>query len=373
MYSLLTAHTFFHIGRGFIGVILAVYLLQNGISLEIIAVAKSLQLIASVLFNYSAGKIADRFGKKTAILTACFFSLIYFVLMLFPSPENVLIGEVFNGLSIACYMGAYEAWIFEFKSQKENSFSLVARSTEMLLLGSIFASIFGAWYFDWAIYLAMVFVLLAIPFYLFTQQKKQTQLAHQTFWGEIRSFYQKLNINALFCLLFVGGMQLIYQLWSVFVVQDLQIEKGMVGYILAGMFAGQWLLMLIARQFAFNQKTYATKLILAVVTVLAISVLMLAYTQQSPLLIIACFILFVACCGLTSNLYFSASCQLFAHQPNESSMISLLDMHIRLIGAVLLAIYSQFYARDAISVWAFFPIVILIYSLSRLFLTQKSS
>lgn len=373
MYSLLTGHTLFHIGRGFIGVILAVYLLQQGISLETIAVAKSLQLVASVLFNYPAGKIADRFGKKTAILTACFFSILYFTLMLFPSIETVIMGEIFNGLSIACYMGAYEAWIFEFKSQKENSFSLISRSTEMLLLGSIFASIVGAFYFDQAIYFALFFVFCALPFYLFTQQRKETKPLQQTFLGEIRFFYQTLNLKAVFCLFFVGGMQLIYQLWSVFVVQDLQINKAMLGYILATMFAGQWLLMLIARKTAFSQKTYANYLMLGVVSLLAVSVLLLSYAQQSSLFIIFCFVCFTACCGLTSNLYFSASCQLFAKIPNESSMISLLDMHIRLVGAVILGLYSQFYAQDTIIIWEFFPLLILIYCMFRLFLMRKSS
>ena len=147
----------------------------------------------------------------------------------------------------------------------------------------------------------------------------------------------------------------------------------MLGYILATMFAGQWLLMLIARKSAFSQKTYATYLMLGAVSFLAILVLLLSYTQQSSLFIIVCFVCFTAFCGLTSNLYFSASCQLFAKIPNDSSMISLLDMHIRLVGAVILGVYSLFYAQNAMGVWGFFPLIIIIYCVSRLFLTRRSS
>lgn len=364
MLQLLTAHGLFNIGRAFIGVVLVVYLLQNGISLTTIALAKSLQLFASVLFNYPAGKIADKYGKKTAILCACGFALGYFLLMLSPTSEKVILGEILNGLSIAFYMGAYEAWVFEFKNDKENSFSLISRSAEILLLSSILASVIGALYFEQAIYLAFVFVSLAIPFYYQTPQKPINISAdNYSFFAEIKYFLQHIDHKVVFFLLFGGAMQLIYQLWSVFFAQDMGLEKQYLGYILGAMFAGQWLFAFLSRQFKLDKKANANKWVLLGITIFAFVTLLLFFNQMPILMIAISFILFVAFCGLANNLYFSQSCDLFAKQPNESSMISLIDTSVRLIGAILLAVYALLEWHNATWVWLFFPIIIMGYGI----------
>ncbi len=95
--------------------VLIIYLTNHGISLSVIALAKSAQLIVSVLFNYPAGLISDRYGNKVTVLLACVAEMIYFGLMLHPSEQSVITGEMFNGLGIALYTGAYEAWIFTHK------------------------------------------------------------------------------------------------------------------------------------------------------------------------------------------------------------------------------------------------------------------
>ncbi len=96
MYRILSAHGLFNLARAFIGAVLIIYLTNHGISLSVIALAKSAQLIVSVLFNYPAGLISDRYGNKVTVLLACVAEMIYFGLMLHPSEQSVITGEMFN-------------------------------------------------------------------------------------------------------------------------------------------------------------------------------------------------------------------------------------------------------------------------------------
>lgn len=367
MFRLLTAHGFFNTGRAFIGPVLTVYLLQHGISLTTIALAKAIQLVVSVLFNYPAGKIADKFGKKTSIILSCLFSAIYFALMLMPSDETVILGEIFNGLAIAFYMGAYEAWVFEFKNEKENSFSLITRSSEVLLLSSILASIIGALYFQHAIYFSLIFMAIAIPLYLRTPQKPIMSQSHSlSFFGELKQFIQSIDNKLLFFLCFGGSMQLIYQLWAVFLGKDIGIKNEQLGYILGGMFAIQWLFSFISRKVKLNQKPYVNKLVFSGVTFFSLLTIFCFLAEYPHWLIAVSFIIFSGFCGLTMNLYFAQSCQIFSNQRNESSMISLIDTNVRLFGATLLGIYALLQIQTAVWVWLVFPVIIGIYQMSQM-------
>lgn len=214
MFRILMSHSFFNLSRAFIGAVLIVYLLNNQISLTTIAIAKSLQLFISVIMNYPAGKISDRFGYKTVILISCLCSLIYFLLMLNPINMTVLLGEIFNGLSIAFYMGAYEAWIFEFKNEKENIFTLISRRAELFFISSIIVSIIGGLYFNQALYFILLFMILAIICYTITPQNNLssnsiiTDKIKNTFFTDLKLFSKKADKSLLFSLIFTGSMQI---------------------------------------------------------------------------------------------------------------------------------------------------------------------
>lgn len=369
MFRLLTAHGFFNLARAFIGAVLFVYLLDSQIPLETILWAKSAQLLVSVLANYHAGKIADRFGKKTAVMLSCLFSLIYFYLMLEPTETKVIIGEMFNGLCIAFYMGAYESWAFEFKNDKESSFSLISRSAEIFFLSSIFATIVGALYFSKALYFSLAFMLLAIGAYAITPQKARRSFpASSHFLADLKYFASQANHTLWFYLLFAGAMQIIYHFWAVFFSRNLAVENEQLGYVLALMFAVQWLFSRLSRHFRLNQKQNANRWVL--VAVLSFSVLtVFSYVFELSFSLIAlCFLLFVGSCGLSANLFFAQSCQRFAEQDNESSMISLIDALARVIGAGCFAIFSAISLEAVPYVWLVFSGLVVCYCL---FLQKK--
>lgn len=102
MLRVLSAHGLFSLSRAFIGAVLVIYLINKGVALSVISIAKSAQLVTSIIFNYPSGLVADKYGNKLAILLACLSELIYFYLMLNPSNSNVIIGEIFIRNTIYC-------------------------------------------------------------------------------------------------------------------------------------------------------------------------------------------------------------------------------------------------------------------------------
>lgn len=367
MYRLLTAHGFFNASRSFIGAVLVVYLINHSIPLDTIILAKSLQLAASVLFNYHAGIIADKFGKKVSIILSCFFTILSFLSMINPTNTNVIIGEMLNGLSIAFYMGAYEAWVFEFKNKKENSFSLMSRSSEILFLSSILASVIGALYFYESLYLSISFMIVAITLFYSTPQRiEKIEIIKINLMQTINIFLKKMNKKLAFTILFIGSMQLIYQYWSIFFAENLNINKENLGYILAIMMFSQYLTSFLSRKIKFNEFKYANIISLLSVSIFSILTILTFKLTSNIYIILFLFILFLSSSSILHNLYFSWGCSVFSNYKIESSLISLLDASSRLIGALLLWLFSGLTAEHSYLAWLFFPTLIIVFlSLSK--------
>lgn len=364
MYKLLTAHGFFNTSRAFIGAVLVIYLINHSISLDTIILAKALQLAVSVLFNYHAGVIADKFGKKVSIILSCIFAILYFLSMTNPTNISVIVGEMLNGLSIAFYMGAYEAWTFEFKNKKENSFSLISRSSEILFLSSILASIIGALYFYNALYLSISFMIIAIILFYRTPQKhKKTEITKISLIQTINIFSKKINAKLAFTILFIGSMQLIYQYWSVFFSENLNVDKKNLGYILAIMMISQYLVSFLSRKIKLSEFKYANIISLLSVFLFSLLTILTFKTTSNIYIILALFILFSSSSSILYNLYFSWGCSIFSNSKIESSLISLLDTSSRLIGALLLWMFSSIKTENIYLTWLFFPTLILAFLL----------
>lgn len=366
MYKLLTAHGFFNLARAFIGATLIIYLLNHSIPLSIIVTAKSIQLITSVIFNYPAGVIADKFGKKTSILLSCFFAILYFISMINPTNSSVIIGEVFNGLSIAFYMGAYEAWSFEFKSEKENTFSLVSRSSEILFLSSLLASVVGALYFYNSLYLSICFMLISMVIFSKTKQKiikNEYSMIEQreSFYSTVKIFIQKSTNQTLFVILLSGLMQLIYQFWVIFFSKELGVRDENLGYVLASMMISQYFASFFTRRIKFNEFKYSKQILLILVSLLSSLVVLFFKMKLNFYMLFTIFILFVSSVSTLYNLYFSFGCSTFSDLKMESSLISILDTLSRLIGGVLLWAISLTNIESTQYIWILFAITPFIY------------
>lgn len=371
MFRILSAHGLYNLARAFIGAVLVIYLLNHGISLSVIAIAKSAQLVISVLFNYPSGLISDKYGNKVTILLACVAELIYFSLMLNPSDHSVIVGEMFNGLGIALYTGAYEAWIFKHKKGKEDSFSLISRSAEMLFIATILSGVIGAIFSQYSLLLSMSFMAISFIAYVFTpESRKNTDiLGHtQPQYSGITKLFKTADINVINFVVIGGLMQLIYQFWPVFFKNHpLDFSQKEVGFVFAASMIAQWVFTAYARKKNFNKNRHATAICYGGIVITCLATLATPYFISGvPFLIVLMYCLFISFCSLTTNYFFSKSCNLYSESRDESSMISLLDTGARCLGALSLAIVSFINIQNISLVWGIFPLFVVLISLTRL-------
>lgn len=361
MYRILYAHGFFSLSRAFIGAVLVLYLLGKGIDISVIATAKSAQLVASVIFNYPAGKISDKYGNKVTILLACIAELFYFYLMLDPSNEKVIVGEIFNGLGIALYVGSYEAWIFTHKSKKEDSFSLISRSSEVLFIATIISGIIGATFAPHSLLLSLTFMFFALLMYSLTPEKRERNKRENLsgIINGIKKILKTSNYNVINYIIFAGMMQLIYQFWPVFFSTEfMSLSQKEIGYVFAGSMVAQWVVISIARKKGFNSFKKAPEFCYIAILLSSIITIFLPYFNigtNNRILIVLIYCIFLSLCTLTSNYYFSKSCNLYSDSADESSMISLLDTSARCMGAIILTIISSLHMKNVYFIWSLFP------------------
>ena len=363
MLRVLSAHGLFSLSRAFIGAVLVIYLINKGVALSVISIAKSAQLVTSIIFNYPSGLVADKYGNKLAILLACLSELIYFYLMLNPSNSNVIIGEIFNGLGIALYTGAYEAWIFTHKKGKEDSFSLISRSSEILFIATILSGVLGAMFSQYSLLLSMIFMVISFITYAFTPEiKKQKTNNTDNIATGLLKLLRAANYNVINYVTFAGLMQLLYQFWPVFFKSSpLSYSQKEVGFVFAASMVTLWIFTYYTRTKGFNKYSYAPILCyLGIIITSLVTIIAPYYLFNFSVVVVVSYCLFISFCTLTVNYFFSISCNIYSNSSNESSMISLLDTSARCLGAAVLAVVSLFNMQNIALIWSIFPLFAVI-------------
>lgn len=373
MFRVLSAHGLFNLARAFIGAVLVIYLVNQGINLSVIALAKSAQLAVSVLCNYPAGLISDRYGNKVTILLACIAEIIYFTLMLHPSEQSVIVGEMFNGLGIALYTGAYEAWIFTHKKDTEDSFSLISRSAEMLFIATILSGVIGAIFSQYSLHLSITFMAISLITYAFTPEKQKEKIkfvgkASASKYTGIIKLLKTADSNVLNFIVIGGLMQLLYQFWPVFFKDNpIGFSQKEVGFVFAASMVTQWIITTVARKKNFNKNKYATFFCYVGVLLSSLATLLSpVFLSDYPYIIVVFYCVFISFCTLATNYFFSRSCNLYSNSKDESSMISLLDTGARCLGASSLAVVSVLNMQNISLIWMIFPVFILLVSLTHI-------
>lgn len=364
MLKVLSAHGIFSLARAFISAVLAIYLLNKGVSLSVIALAKSAQLVTSVLFNYPAGLFSDRFGNKKTILLACVSEIIYFSLMLEPTDNRVIVGEIFNGLGIALYMGAFEAWLFTYKNDTEDSFSLISRKSEMLFIATIISGFIGAVFSQYSLWLSIIFMVVSFCVYAVTPDKPvvaSSGTAEQPGSGGIISFFKRADFNVFSYVIAGGLMQLIFQFWPVFFKNmPFSYSTKDIGLIFAGSMIAQWLLTRYSRKKNLNKKKHASVYLCAGLFITSLATVILpGFVADNAVMVVFIYFLFISLATLTVNYFFSRGCNIFSGMKNESSMISLLDTSARCFGALCLGIVSLSGESSVSIIWSSFPVFVL--------------
>lgn len=104
----------FSFARMLIGATSALYLLSRGLTLPELGLLKTLQAALIGVLDLPSAYLADKFGRKPAIVSAIFFATAWLLTTAFAqTTTHLYIGEVFNSISLAAFSGAFIAYLID--------------------------------------------------------------------------------------------------------------------------------------------------------------------------------------------------------------------------------------------------------------------
>lgn len=339
------ANFIFNFARMLSGAIFIFILKEKGISLSIISFAKGAQLLISMVLALPCGFFADKYGGKYAVVTASIFSLFYYYLLIHPTPHKVMIGEIFNGISLAFYIGAFESWLFSLTPQKDalNLHNHLAKARELSYLGIIFGGFLGTYLANYVFHYSMLLMTVSSILFLFVSKGRvsksnKSSYKLKCFFNVFRRFCSSgIGAFLLISSFLIGGcMQLIYQFWQPFFLKFsvLGDSNQSFGYIFVAFMFTQYLSSKFVRKYILKK---SHQIVLLTGICWALSGLFLANTMLATHLYIAAvsFCIFLGLITVSSNLLTSLIGEII-DSDFQSTAISVLDLMGKILGCSLL-------------------------------------
>lgn len=341
------ANFVFNFARMLSGAVFIIILEAQGIPLSTISVAKGGQLLTSMLLVLPSGIIADKFGGKYAVITACIFSIAYYYFLIEPSHEKVIIGEICNGVALAFYTGAFESWLFSLASQTDvlSLHTQLAQSRELSYLAIIIGGLVGT-LMSTHIFLSSL-TLMSGSLIIFLMVKKRKESCCQIQQTEERTKYflhsfkilvsKKIGIFLLASAFLIGGsMQLIYQFWQPFFFKfpDLEGSKQYLGLIFISFVLTQYFTSKLFRKYVLKnaqQMIYLTGMCWAIASVALLNTILTESFISSAI----SFCLFFGMMTVASNLLIAQLGEIVEIKL-QSTAISILDLLGKSLGSSLL-------------------------------------
>lgn len=338
------ANFVFHFARMFSGAIFFIILMEQGIGLATLSLAKGCQLMVSSILVVPCGVMADRWGGKSAVLIACGFSLIYYLSLIHPTVSKVILGEICNGVALASYIGAFESWIFSLAKEK-NAIQLhthLARTRELSYIAIICGGLVGAWMTNYVFLLSFIFMLCAGLLFLGVKKGYQAQAYETTKEKYFFTSFQELiskKIGTFFLIssfLVGGGMQLIYQFWQPFFLKfvPLNSSREVFGYIFVAFMLTQYYISRLVRK-KFIQHAKQLLPLVGIMWIVAAIVLFGSIVTQDFYIACGCFCIFLGLTTAVGNLL-TAYLGSLIDQKLQSTVISILDLAGKSLGTCFL-------------------------------------
>lgn len=339
------ANFVFNFARMLSGAIFIIILEAQGILLSTISIAKGSQLLTSMLLVLPSGIIADKYGGKYAIITACIFSIAYYYFLIEPTHEKVIIGEICNGVALAFYTGAFESWLFSLTSQKDalNLHTHLARSRELSYVAIVFGGLIGTFISSDLFSFSLILMVVSLIVFLMIKKRDencQIQLLEKNkyFIPAFKSLVSKRMGYFLLASSFLigGSMQLIYQFWQPFFYKfpDVEGSTQSLGLIFIAFMLTQYFTSQLIRKYVLKsteQMIYLTGLCWAAASLLLLNTVLTENYVSS----IASFCLFFGMTAAASNLLMAQLGEIVEVRL-QSTAISILDLLGKSLGSSLL-------------------------------------
>lgn len=108
----------------------------------------SITMIASAVFEFPTGIIADKIGRKNTVIMGCINSLIYAIILAFTTSYiGLVVSAIFEGLERSFFSGNNSAFIFDNLKQngKESEYKYyLGKTNSMYYVAGILSTILGA-------------------------------------------------------------------------------------------------------------------------------------------------------------------------------------------------------------------------------------
>lgn len=379
----ISANSLFHFARTLPGAIIAVLVLSHGVSLQAFTLAKALQLLASALLTVPSGILADKYGRKKAIIIACFAEAAYFLLAYKADNTLYIIAEILNGIGLCFYAGAYEGWLLNLnKARKDYDFtSNILISQEFTFIAMAVASLIGASFgIETFILSSVLLCLIAGIFGLVPDefQQRNTIKSSQIFRNALAyCINNKIGRLIMFSgIMYIGAMQLIFQFWQPFFQNIKQISNIGLGIIFSGVMFGQYVISRIIRKYLYPRISILIAvcinwLLAAIFMLIMLSIILNEWLSITALVVLL-YILFNAFSTNGNSINIAIAAKYLPDQ-YHSTGLSIIDLAGRLLGALLLFIVTAFIHLDYIRyLWAAIAILFFIFTICVYFFFNNS-
>jgi len=286
--------------------------------------------------------------------------------MIDPSEAKVIMGEALNGLAIALYKGAYEAWSFKLKATKEPVVIILFRSNETMFVAMMVAGVLGAFFASQALVISISVSLLACFMFALTPEPREKP-AHIVASTRLHVSASLRRFDVYLYVFAAGLTQLIYQYWPIYLMQASghTLSQQEIGWAFGGCMCAQAVVTRYVRQQNYVGEEALTKfaiglLLLACGCVAVVPVLLVGKEAA-----VASYIFFATAAGLYLGLIFGKVCAHFNSTGQAAQLISWVDAMGRSAGAAFLTLLGVFDQESIGMVWALlFGIAALVHLLA---------
>jgi len=246
-----------------------------------------------------------------------------------------------NGLSIAFYTGAYEAWLFNQKHgyEQESTYHVYSKSQEYAFIGIMMAGLCGAIFSSLAIYMSIAMLLITALVFMSCKETTKNQHAHLEIFKNTGGLTKEIVFVSMPPIFFGAFIQVAYQLWPAYMVQPLiNASQKQLGFVFVSMMLGQFFLSNLSKSIKGlpEKRTF----LVGISSLLLLCTLLMPQVLRTPSLMGLIFsgiflVLTISFCAITCNTLFTYACDTFDNE-SKSTSISYLDALTRGIAATVL-------------------------------------